>query len=57
MSWLFPQRALDLLVPGLLWYFCVWMVLSFVLLGVGLWYMGLWTYQAFEWGIGWYRSR
>lgn len=48
MNWLFPRSALDMLFPGLLWYFCVWVVLVFVLTGVLLWDISVWLYRLFE---------
>jgi hypothetical protein len=32
--WLFPRDAVDLLFPGMLWYFCVWIILCFVVTGM-----------------------
>ena len=42
---LFPRDTVDLLVPGLLWYFCVWVVLCFVVTGMALWHTGVCVYR------------
>lgn len=48
MNWLYPRTALDMLFPGVLWYVCLWLVMSGLFVGALLWDLGVWAVNFFR---------